>query len=293
MSHLPMLLITLLLSAAPTLQIQASIDGGKKSAQWAYAKAGQKVTLHAVMIGGAAKAESITWFKIEPTVNSLDNTTPSFHFEPVTYAETELKDCADKLECAADITTTTLPAVKQMPNSGSMAYRVEVKTKDGVLTTPGMTSTKYGGLTKDVFHVAFRRDDSLIGFSSELINTPYIFGSAGPDGRNQSDLLIGSDCADLIIYGRRRSGKKAEYTSSYDIDKQAPELKAGVKARVGDLVHFPSMRHVAILFEDREPLGVVDENDLIFHTCWAPPTVQRIGDTDCVAPPYRVLRFKD
>jgi cell wall-associated NlpC family hydrolase len=287
-----MLLLPLVLAAAPTLQLQASIDGGKKSAAWAYAKAGQTVTLHAVL--GGAQPDTITWFKIEPTVGSLDNTTPSFHFEPVTYAETELSACRGKVDCPADVTPTTLAPVKQLAGAGSMAFRVEVKTKDGtVISTPGMGSTKYGGLTKDVFHVAFRRDDSLIGFASELINTPYIFGSAGPDGRNQSDLLIGSDCADLIIYGRRRSGKKAEYTSSYDIDKQAPELKAGVKARVGDLVHFPSMRHVAILFEDREPVGVVDENDLIFHTCWAPPTVQRIGDTDCVAPPYRVLRFKD
>ena len=31
--------------------------------------------------------------------------------------------------------------------------------------------------------------------------------SAGPDGRNQSDLLIGADCADLVIYARRRMGR--------------------------------------------------------------------------------------
>jgi hypothetical protein len=70
-------------------------------------------------------------------------------------------------------------------------------------------------------------------------------------------------------------------------------LKEGVAPRAGDLVHFPGSRHVAILFEDREPKGVVDENDLILHTCWAPPTVQRMGDTDCVSRPYRVLRFPD
>lgn len=285
------MLIALLLAAAPTVQIQASVNGGKKSADWAYARVGTPVTLHAVLSKGAS-AESVKWFKIQPTVGSLDNTTPSFHFAAVTYEETPVPACEGKLECAADVSPSSLPAVKQLPGSGSMAYRVEVKLKDGpVISTPGLSSTKYGGLTREVFHVAFRRDDSLIGFSSELLNTPYIFGSAGPDGRNQSDLLIGSDCADFIIYGRRRSGKKAEYTSSYEIDKQAPELKAGAKARVGDLVHFPSMRHVAILFEDREPVGEVTEDDLILHTCWAPPTVQRIGDTDCVAPPYRVLRF--
>jgi hypothetical protein len=180
---------------------------------------------------------------------------------------------------------------KVLSGVGTMAFRVEVKTPDGkTLSTPGSASTKYGGLTKDVYRVAFRLDDTHLGFSTELINTPYIFGSAGPDGRNQSDLLIGSDCADLIVYGRRRSGKSATYTSSYEIDKQAPPVKDG-PAKVGDLVHFPSTRHVALLFEDRAPVGVVDEDDLIFHTCWAPPTVQRIGDSGCSSRPFRVLRF--
>jgi cell wall-associated NlpC family hydrolase len=287
-----MLLTLLILAAKPSVTLQATVGAAKPSAQWAYAKRGTPVVLRAALVG--AEAKDVTWFKIEPTVGALDNTTPSFHFEPVTYVETEVTACKGKLDCPADVTPTKLATVPQLPDVGTMAFRVEVVTKDGAtVTTPGSSSTKYGGLTKDVFRVTFRRDDTLIGYASELLNTPYIFGSAGPDGRNQSDLLIGSDCADLVIYARRRLGKKATYTSSYDIDRQAPMLKEGKVPRAGDLVHFPGSRHVAILFEDREPMGVVDENDLILHTCWAPPTVQRMGDTDCVSRPYRVLRFPD
>ncbi len=287
-----MWLTLLILAAKPTLQLQAAVGDGKPSAAWVYEKQGARVTLKAQLRG--AEAAEVRWFKLEPTVGALDNTTPSFHFEPVTYAQTELPACAGKLECPADVTPTWLPAVEALPGLGTMAFRVEVKTTGGAtLSTPGQESTKYGGLTRDVLHVTLRRDDSLIGYATELLNTPYIFGSAGPDGRNQSDLLIGSDCADLVIYARRRSGKKGTYTSSYDIDRQAPLLPAGKAPRAGDLVHFPGSRHVAILFEDREPVGVVDENDLILHTCWAPPTVQRLGDTGCVSRPYRVLRFPD
>lgn len=287
-----LVLLTMLLAAKPTLELQGAVGDAKPKREWVYAKQGQPVMLHAILRG--AEANEVHWFKVEPTIGAIDNTTPSFHFEPVTYAETALPACDGKLTCAADITPTKLATVPQLPGVGTMAFRVEVISKDGVtLTTPGMTSTKYGGLTPDVFRVTLRRDDSLIGYASELLNTPYIFGSAGPDGRNQSDLLIGSDCADLIIYARRRSGKKATYTSSYEIDRQAPLLKAGKAPRAGDLVHFPASRHVAILFEDREPVGQVDENDLILHTCWAPPTVQRMGDIDCVSRPYRVLRFPE
>jgi cell wall-associated NlpC family hydrolase len=287
-----LVLLTLVLAAKPTLELQGAIGEAKPKHDWVYAKKGEAVTLHAVLKG--AEATAVHWFKIEPTVGAIDNTTPSFHFEPVSYVETALPECEGKLTCPADITPTKLAKVEALPGVGTMAFRVETTCKDGsTLSTPGMTSTKYGGLTHEVYRVAVRRDDSLIGFATELINTPYIFGSAGPDGRNQSDLLIGSDCADLIVYARRRSGKKATYTSSYDIDRQAPLLKEGKTPRPGDLVHFPGSRHVAILFEDREPIGVVDENDLILHTCWAPPTVQRMGDTDCVSRPYRVLRFPE
>jgi cell wall-associated NlpC family hydrolase len=281
-----MMLLSLLLAAAPTIQIQATVDGAKAKPGWVYARVGQQVELHAV----AKDAHEFRWFRVEPTVQSVDNTQPSFHFADITFEETEIEACRDKQDCPADVASTKYSNVPQLAGAGTMAFKLTATSKDGKpLATPGRESMKWGGLTTEVFRVIVRKDDTLIGYASELINTPYIFGSAGPDGRNQTDLLIGSDCADLAVYARRRSGIKTEYTSSYAIDQQAPEVKG--PARVGDLIHFPSMRHVAILFEDHDPKGVVTEDDLILHTCWAPPTAQRIGDTSCVAPPYRVLRF--
>lgn len=286
------LVVLAALASKPSVELHGAAGKSKPSRSWLYAKQGEALTLHAIVKGAEAKA--VRWFKIEPTIGAIDNTTPSFHFEPVTYAERELSACEGQLTCPADLEPSVLPRVAPLPGVGTMAYRVEITTADGqTVSTPGASSTKYGGLTKDVYRVAVRRDDTHLGYATELINTPYIFGSAGPDGRNQSDLLIGSDCADLIVYGRRRSGKAASYTSSYDLDKQAPPLKAGVPAKAGDLVHFPGSRHVALLYEDRAPVGVVDEDDLIFHTCWAPPTVQRIGDSGCASRPFRVLRFPD
>lgn len=280
------------LAATPALQLRSRVDGGEPVSGWVYARAGQAVVLEAAV---AAEVKDAHWFKVEPAVGAVDNTWPKFHFAPVTYQETELAGCAGKLRCPASLEATALPAVPALPGAGTMAFKVRVTLKDGrVLETPGKEAVKYGGLTKAVHRVTLRRDDSLIGYASELINTPYIFGSAGPDGRNQSDLLIGSDCADLIVYARRRMGKRAEYTSSYALDRQAPPLAPGVPAREGDVVHFPSSRHVAILFKDNPPKGVVDEGDLILHTCWAPPAVQRIGEVpQCASLPYRVLRFPD
>ncbi len=278
--------------AAPQVELRSSVEGGKARGGWVYARAGQAVTLKAVVSGGPAA--QVRWFKVEPTVESLDNTTPSFHFEPVTYRETEVASCRDTLTCPADITPTVLPKVPELSGAGTMAFKVAVTLKDGrTVQTPGAESTKWGGLTAAVHRVTFRKDESLVGYAAELINTPYIFGSAGPDGRNQSDLLIGSDCADLVVYARRRQGRRAEYTSTYTLDQQAPELAKGAKVREGDVVHFPSSRHVGILFRDNEPKGVLDAGDLLFHTCWAPPKVQPMSEAGCSSEPWRVLRFPE
>ncbi len=285
-----MLLLPILLAAAPSLTLHAQVGAAKAKPGWVYARAGEAVTLHAVLKGATAKG--YRWHRVEVAVGSLDNTTPSFHFEPVTFEEVEIEACRDQPSCPADIRATKLPAVPELPGAGTMAFKVTATLADGrELATPGSEAVQWGGLTKEVMRVTFRADDSLIGYASELINTPYIFGSAGPDGRNQSDLLIGSDCADFAVYARRRMGIRAEYTSSYGIDAQAPEVKDG-KPKRGDLLHFPGARHVAIFFEDRPPLGEVSDDDLIFHTCWTPPTVQRLGDSGCAPRPWRLLRFK-
>ncbi|MCC6336003.1 MAG: hypothetical protein IT380_18695 [Myxococcales bacterium] len=286
------LFAALVVCGTPSVALRASVDGKQPVAGWAYVRSGQQVRLHARVTGGEVK--EVRWFKVEPKVGALDNTTPSFHFEPVRYAETAIPACDGALECPAELTPTLLPRVEALPGVGTMAFKVRVTLADGrTVETPGLEATKWGGLTKDVFRVVVRRDETLLGYAAELINTPYIFGSAGPDGRNQSDLLIGSDCADLIVYGRRRAGKSTEYTSSYGMEQLAPPLKPGTPIRAGDVVHFPNTRHVALLYEDRAPLGVLDLGDLILHTCWAPPTVQPISETGCASEPMRMLRFPD
>ncbi|MBX7113028.1 MAG: hypothetical protein K1X64_01745 [Myxococcaceae bacterium] len=299
--------------ATGELSIHASVDGSAPHSGWVYARVGQKVELRAVL-EHAETLSHFRWFKIEPTVESVDNTLPSFHFAPIRYQATELTACRNAAVCMADVTPTVLPKVALAPGAGTMGFQLTAQRADGQkLASPGVESVKYGGLTTDVMRVTFRQDDTYLGYLTELINTPYIFGSAGPDGKNQSDLLIGSDCADLAVYGQRRLGKKATYTSSYAIDQQAPLVVTATRLtpegavdsksqpirwgasknelRAGDLVHFPNSRHVGVLWADRPPLGVLDANDLIIHTCWAAPRIEPLGDTRCASFPWRVLRF--
>jgi hypothetical protein len=306
-------LLALVLAVSPSVKIVTSIDGAKAQPGWAYARLGQKVLMHAQVDGG--KAKTVRWSKLEPVVDSVDNTTPKFHFEPISYRATSIESCDDRLDCPADVTPSRLAVPPELAGTGNMAFQVKVTTESGdTLATPGLEARDVGGLAPSIHRVAIRRDDTYLGYLSELNGSPFIFGSAGPDGRNQTDRLLGADCADLAVYGRRRLGKGAQYTSTYHFDEQAPELvKAtgldgdgratdkqgrvivfGAKGvKPGDVLHFPGSRHVAVLFEDRPPLGVLDGNDVMLHTCWGPPKLEAIGSAECASLPWRVLRWKD
>lgn len=285
---MPVLVSLLVIAAAPPIALQASVDGKPPRPGWAYATAAQQVELVAVL---GRPGAHLTWRRIDPTVDSLDNTTPSFHFAAIGYRATELPECADRLRC---LVKPKPPAGAPLPLTelGTVAYAVEARWPDGaVAATPGLDALDRGGLSRGVFRVAVRQDDTLLGYATELFNTPYIFGSAGAEGDHQADRLVGSDCADLVIYARRRLTGAGTYTSSYAIDRQAPPLRRGQMPRAGDVLHFPNSRHVGLLYEDRPPLGEITADDLVLHTCWAKPAVQRLGDTSCFSEPVRVLRF--
>ncbi len=294
--------------AAPhPLQIHGSVDAGAPKPGWVYARLGQRVVLH----GQAPKGtRDFTWHRIEPRSQALDNTRPRFHFAKVDYEVTELHACRGRPTCEVDVTPLRMPKNPHLEGVGTLAFQVRATLPDGRRAqSPGEDSVHRGGLSKDVFRVAVRRDDSYTGYLTELVNTPYIFGSDGAPGAHQADLLVGSDCADLAVYGIRRMGKDVPYVSTWTLEEHAPIvalakgrgpdgtlLQANGKnithAREGDLLLFPGTRHVAVLWKDLPPEGVLDEGDLMFHTCWAPPTVEPLSASGCASLPVRVLRFR-
>lgn len=278
------LLLFALLASAP-LKIASSVDGGAPSTDWKYVRVNQAVELHAPPVRGA---RHLRWFELVPTTRAVNNTEPSFHFEPLAYARRELPECRDQRRC---------PVATSAP--GPRAFQLEATLQSGeTRSSPGLEATELGGLGRDVHKIAIRKDDTYVGMLTELLGTPYIFGSSGDGRRFQPELLIGSDCADLVVYGARRQGRKIAYTSSYGLRTVAPKLRVaersgeGGEVREGDILHFPGTRHVGVLYEDRAPRGVLDDDDLIIHTCWAPATIERLRDTGCASWPVNVHRLE-
>lgn len=256
----------------------------------------------------ATEAWKVRWFKIEVAARSISNTDPTFHWEDVPYKDVPIAACDDRFRCPADLRATILG---DRGGLGTMAYRVEVDLAGRTGASPGAERRYRGGLPAEIARVTIRRDESYLGFLTELFNTPYIWGSAGdPPKVHQAERRIGSDCADFVTYGVRRLGHDVPYTSTYGLPAHARLLfapgapdgegvyRAGGKpvpigekgARPGDLLLFP--RHVGALVRDEPPLGVLDSHDVMIHTCWAEPAEQPIAETDYGTAELKVYRWK-
>jgi len=305
------------------VRILASVDGGPATDRPVHAREDQVVMLYAsVQVGGRwytdapgwpharplAKAPPATlaWAKLEPAAASYSNEDASgFHFTQIDYRATPLD--ADGAAIAADVHPTLTP--DHGNGVGTMRYQISVTQGTRVISSPGAEARRgrgSGGLTDAVMRVSIRRDDTYLGFLTEMFGQPYIWASAGvTDASHQSEHLEGSDCADFVVYGQRRMGKRISYTWTGGLPGITKLLAQGTRGedgiyrdaqgkpvpftKPGDLVLFP--RHVGVLAEDRGAKGVLDDQDLMMHTLFDSPKEQAIADSGYADKPVEVRRF--
>jgi hypothetical protein len=319
-------------------RVVAAVGDGVATEQPAYARADEKVTLYAVLVvedGGKrtiytdaprltlagkpvatrplaqAPAVELRWNRIEPAVAAMTNgDTPSeFHFEAIDYRATPIDAAGGHGSHVADVHPTLTPDYGK--GVGTMRFQIVALQGDRVIASAGPEARRgkaAGGLTDAVMRVSIRRDDTYVGYLTEMYGQPYIWASAGvSDGNHQSDHLEGSDCADFVIYGKRRTGVHLPYTWTGGLP-QYTQLLAGPGTRgadgiyrdaanhplpftkAGDILLFP--RHVGVLAVDRGELGVLDDKDLMMHTLFDSPHEQPIGETSYADKPIELRRFK-
>jgi hypothetical protein len=313
----------------------AAVDGGPATDGPVYARRDQAVTLYAlveddhhtlysdapavrlhgrsVRIQPLARAPrlSLTWNRVEPADASMSNTDSdggNFHFTQIDYRETPIAGSTDLAALAADVRPTLTP--DHGGGVGTMRFQVVVTQGERQVASAGPDARRgrgSGGLTDDVLRVSVRRDDTYLGYLTEMFGQPYIWASAGlSDATHQSERLEGSDCADFVVYGARRAGKRIAYTWTGGLPEVTKLLASGTRGEdgvyrdaagkplpftaKGDLVLFP--RHVGVLAEDRGTIGVLDDQDLMMHTLFDSPKEQPIADSGYADKPVELRRFR-
>jgi hypothetical protein len=263
-------------------------------------------TIHPAPLAKAPRIE-LAWNRVEPAAADYSNESGgTFHFETIAYEVTALDEHAAAIP--ADVRPTLTP--DHGNGVGTMRFQAVVTQGDRTIASPGPDARRgrgSGGLTDAVMRVSIRRDDTYLGYLTEMYGQPYVWASAGvTDTTHQSERLEGSDCADFIVYGARRSGKNISYTWTGGLPGISTLLASGTRGadgvyrdakgdplpftKPGDMILFP--RHVGALVEDRGTIGVLDDQDIMMHTLFDSPKEQPIADSGYADKAVELRRFR-
>src|SRR5439155_1350688 len=97
---------------------------------------------------------------------------------------------------------------------------------------------------------------------------------------------LGDDCANFVVYALRRQGQRVPWSDPKRlreyldlVARSAPPGAAKITAedlQRGTIIHFGT--HVAAVMEDRTPVGILDENDLVAHQLAGAPEMVTLGE---------------
>jgi hypothetical protein len=160
--------------------------------------------------------------------------------------------------------------------------------------------------------ISLRENDTYTGLLTEIFGLPYIFGGQQMKEKasQAAEAKLGTDCANFIIYGKRRQGMMIPYGNPAQLKAYlAPlaeliTLKEGTARTAAGIVpldqamipqglvlHFGS--HVAALYRDNPPLGILDAGDLAVHHLEGFPEILPLGSLKGSKRPFALMKFYD
>ncbi len=213
------------------------------------------------------------WVEIKPVLKEYDNLSDGIHkIKAIDYKVNKIgvKDNEEKLKLESLV-------------PGTHYYG---RFKKSVTS---FTSKKPIHLESDsIVQIIVRKDNSYTGVLTELLNLPFIIPpKVISDYGHQTDLCIGTDCAELAIYGMRRLGYKIPYCGPkniYKYTKKTSEVKSGI------LLHFGFQ--VSVLYKDKGIVGVLDKEDLLIHAFEDKVEIIPFGHTKLSKLPYKLYEWK-
>lgn len=204
----------------------------------------------------------VRWFALEPA-------RPAYDLLPETglgksFAAAPGRWIYEKRRSLGVTTDFALAAETWKPaTAGRVRIEAELETADGWLPVAPIELRLAHG-------TGFR------GALSECFRMPYVFGIAGAEADDLTGVETGwgSDCSNFLIHAWRRNGLQLAWgdpgrlraqlaTKGENLDlEDKPAISPGEIER-GIAIDFG--RHVAAVWEDREPMGTLGGSDLVVH----------------------------
>ena len=132
---------------------------------------------------------------------------------------------------------------------------------------PSLSPLKEPASTQNTREIVIRRDNSYVGYVTELMSTPFVFLPKETTQGHQTDLRLGADCVATLIYGQRRLGRSIPYVGPAGLDRftqRVPRKDNQQPIAQGDILHFGAQ--TAVVSKDLPPIGLLNKEDLIIHS---------------------------
>ena len=251
--------------------------------------------LAGALLGGVAQAKQPIYLR-EGEVLRIEVAVPSprwYALMPVAADYANPLPCPATGDCAVELryTWTELPAlagqstidvssVPELRTPGTHRIRPSAEPLPALASVYDIA---------DTFELVVRRDDTYVGYASELIGVPFVLNPTNrPDGTHQTDARVGADCVALVIYGQRRLGHMVPYVAPSALDRYTEPVQGPIQA--GDVLHFGFQ--TAILAEDRGVIGVLDDPDRVLQTWHGLAEILVFGALPYKDAPVTALRWK-
>jgi poly-gamma-glutamate capsule biosynthesis protein CapA/YwtB (metallophosphatase superfamily) len=123
---------------------------------------------------------------------------------------------------------------------------------------------------------------------TEQFGLPYLFGSGelAESSSTGPETNLGADCANFVAYALRRQGQRVRWSDPRQLrDYLDPVAKSAAPGAIkitdaglqqGTIVHLGT--HVAVVMEDRDPVGILDGNDLVAHQLAGRPEMMTLRE---------------
>lgn len=246
---------------------------------------------------------AIRWYLAEPEQRGYDN----FSYckrgrgcpQPIHYRLVEIRELRGR-------TSFEVKEVPRLASPGTRHLAARARYRGSALTTPcPLPARPTTAAAVAMTSIVIRRDNSYVGFLTELLGVPYAFAPR-PLGRrgHQTDLRLATDCIALAIYGQRRLGRRTPYLPLSGLDRHTRAVcqagsvaqllsgagrRCGARVRMGDLLHLG--RHVVVMSRDLPPEGKLGPKDLVIHALFGAAEEIPLGRLLSDPNPVRVLRW--
>jgi poly-gamma-glutamate capsule biosynthesis protein CapA/YwtB (metallophosphatase superfamily) len=261
---------------APRLHLQVKNRDPSTDDVWRV-PADESADVQLLVAPWTAKPEKIEWFALTPkfwrcNVSGLSADQVGF------VANAAPRPAWNEL--AIDCPDSVLPITKignlfdRQLHCGSVRLRARAVVDGKVRETPVMELRRFIG---SGFRAAV----------TEQFGLPYLFGSGELSEASDTgpETNLGADCANFVVYALRRQGQRISWSDPKQLRQHldfiarsatpgTPRITAEDLQR-GTIVHLGT--HVAAVIEDRNPMGILDENDLVAHQLPGAPELVTLG----------------